>query len=148
MQIIVDTREKYPWGFESTSASIISQKLDTGDYTIEGMENLLCIERKRTVAELAGNITKARFKDELERMAEFKYKFLILEFDYRHIDDFPEGSEIPKRIRYKLKVKGPFIIRFLSNIMCQYNIHVLPCGNTQYAEYVAYGIMKEIYNRR
>ncbi len=147
MQIIIDTREKYPWLFESTSASVISQKLDTGDYSIEGLEDLLCIERKRNVAELAGNITTARFKNELERMSQFKYKFLILEFDYRHIDDFPAGSDIPRRVRHKLKVKGPFIIKFLSSIMCDYHINVLLCSNTKYAEHIAYSIIREVYNK-
>jgi ERCC4-type nuclease len=148
LNIIIDTREKTPWTFEKTTSSedIVFQKLDTGDYSLEGLEDILCIERKKSVAEIANNITDKRFKRELERMSEFKYKFLILEFDYRHIDDFPEGSDIPKHFQKKVRVKGPFIIKCLSRIMCKYGISVIPCSSAAYAEHIAYSIMKEVYD--
>ena len=87
MDIIIDTREKHPWHFEKTSASTTFRKLDTGDYCIDGYEDTLCIERKMSVSEIANNITDPRFKRELERMAEFQHKFLILEL-VKH--DFPQ----------------------------------------------------------
>ena len=127
---------------------IIKSEIDVNDYdSIDGLEHDLCIERKKNVAELAGNITDSRFKRELERMAEFPYKFLILEFDYRHIDDFPEGSNIPERLKKRVRVKGPYIIKCLSRIMTKYGIQVLMCSNTAYAEHVAYSLMKEIYGK-
>ncbi len=141
--IIIDTREKQPWLFEAHKT--ISRKLDTGDYSICGLEDQLCIERKKSVAELANNLTDQRFKNELERMSKYKFSFLILEFDYRHIDSFPEGSGIPKRLKKKVRVKGPFIISCLSQIRIKYNIHIIPCSNAIYAEYVAYDIMKRVY---
>ena len=147
MQIIVDTREKYPWIFEDMDSSIIHQKLDTGDYAIEGYEDLLCIERKMSVAELAGNVTAKRFGRELERMALFPHKFLILEFDYSDVDNFPLGSEIPKRVQSQIKVRGPYITKCLSRIMIKYGVQVLFCGNKVYAEHIAYSIMKEIYEK-
>lgn len=146
MNIIIDTREKKnPWQFDKTSATISFRKLDTGDYSIDGMEDILCIERKASVAELAQNITDKRFARELERMVNFKYKFLILEFDYRHIDVFPEGGSLPPNVKSKIRVKGPYIIKCLSRIMTKYNINVIPCSNAIYAEHIAYSIMKEIY---
>ena len=144
MDIIIDTREKTPWYFNSTSATTTFRKLDTGDYSIDGYEDILCIERKKSVSEIANNITDPRFKRELERMAEFKHKILILEFDYRHIDAFPEGSDIPPKLKKRVRIKGPFIIKCLSRIITKYGITVLPCSNSIYAEHVAYSIMKEI----
>ena len=146
MNIIIDTREKKPWHFKQDDVEVTYRKLDTGDYCIDGFEDKLCLERKRSVAELANNITDARFKRELVRMADFKYKILMLEFDYRHIDAFPEGSNIPKRLKSKVRVKGPYIIKCLSRIMTKYNIQVLLCSNAVYAEHVAYSLMKEIYD--
>lgn len=147
MKILVDTREKIPWTFASTQSEVEKRKLDTGDYTLEGLEDVLCIERKKSVAELAGNVTDGRFTKELLRISSFKYAFLILEFDYRHIDMFPEGSDIPKYLKKKVRVKGNFIIKRLSNIAIDYGIHILPCTNTQYAEHVAYSLMKRVYER-
>jgi len=145
MNIIIDTREKFPWSFDKTSASTVVRKLDTGDYAIEGLEDVLCIERKMSVAEIANNITAERFERELKRMAEFKYKFLILEFDYRDIDVFPEGANIPKHMKSKVRVKGPFIIKCLTRMAIKYGIHVIPCTRAAYAEHIAYSIMKEVY---
>ena len=59
--IIVDTREQTPWefGFHNTA----KRKLDTGDYSMEGYESLFTIERKRSVSEIANNLSENRFKD-------------------------------------------------------------------------------------
>ena len=78
-------------------------------------------------------------------MAGFKYKFLILEFDYFAIDQYPEGTNIPKFQKEKIKVTGAFIMKRLSEIQVKYGIHVLTCSNARYAEYVATNIMKRVY---
>jgi hypothetical protein len=47
--VLIDTREKPPLNFSSFPnwiAGARRQKLDVGDYSIEGMEDLLVIERK------------------------------------------------------------------------------------------------------
>lgn len=45
--IIRDTREKEGWNFDFySSCAIESRGLKTGDYTLEGLEEILCIERK------------------------------------------------------------------------------------------------------
>ena len=51
--IIQDTREQTPWIFdyEKTIAQEIGT-LKTGDYTLKGFEDKLCIERKGCIEEL------------------------------------------------------------------------------------------------
>jgi len=49
--IIVDTREQTPWTFDNYV--VASQKLDTGDYSIQGLEHIFTIERKKSVSEIA-----------------------------------------------------------------------------------------------
>ena len=51
--IIIDTREQQPWTFEHYTTA--NRKLDTGDYSVEGLENLLAIERKKSINEIANN---------------------------------------------------------------------------------------------
>ena len=149
-EVIIDSREQQPWSFASSTIidNVIHKKLDTGDYSMAGFEDVLCIERKKSVAELATNITDDRFKRELERMAQFKYKFLLLEFNYYQIDQYPEGSDIPKRLQGKIKVTGSFIIKCLTEIQIKHDIHIMACGNAQYAEYIAEKIMKRVYESR
>ena len=56
--VIKDTREQdgYFFGPFNTCAGMIEHKLDTGDYTIEGLEDKICVERKGCVEELAVNL--------------------------------------------------------------------------------------------
>ena len=78
MNIICDTREQKPLTFnEYEDVFTIRKGLKTGDYTVEGFEDRLCIERKQSVSEIASNITQKRFTKELERMAEFPHSFLV-----------------------------------------------------------------------
>ena len=72
-KIIIDTREQLPWefGFHTTSR----KKLDTGDYSIQGMESIFTIERKMSVSEIATNITENRFKDVLNRLSQIPHAF-------------------------------------------------------------------------
>ena len=66
--IIIDTREQQPWVFEQYV--VANKKLDTGDYSIEGYENIFAIERKKSINEIANNIIEPRFKDVLTRLAQ------------------------------------------------------------------------------
>ena len=54
LKIIIDTREQKPWEFPGHTTAV--QKLDTGDYSVEGLEDILCIERKQNTSEFAKNI--------------------------------------------------------------------------------------------
>lgn len=141
--IIVDTREQLPWDFEGHSTS--SRKLDTGDYSIEGLEEVFCIERKRSVAEIANNISEKRFVDVLDRMSKFQHKFMLLEFTLNNVLDYPVGSSVPKKIWGSLKINSKYILKYLTNISIKYNIHTIYCGNKENAETMALSIMKRIY---
>jgi len=46
MKIIQDTREQKGWDFSSYNCSVVTGSLMTGDYTLQGLENLVAIERK------------------------------------------------------------------------------------------------------
>ena len=146
--VIRDTREKNGWYFKETEycQGMLEQKLDTGDYSIEGLEDTLCIERKGCVSELANNIVDKRFDRELERMAGFKYKFIILEFSVDDILAFPVGSEIPKKTWSKIRITGRFILKRLSEIQTKYGIHVIPCGNNLAAWHMANSIIKRVFD--
>lgn len=141
--VIVDTKEKQPWTFNSfPTISTTASSLKTGDYTIDGMEDILCIERKKSVAEFAQNITQARFLRELVRMKDFSYRFILLEFDLRHVDDFP--MELPFRVRSIIKVNSAFIMKKIVEIQIKYDINILMCSNRGYAENMAYSIIKMV----
>ncbi|MCK5607263.1 ERCC4 domain-containing protein [Candidatus Pacearchaeota archaeon] len=148
--VIVDTREQKPWDLKnavngSVVEETVSAKLDTGDYSIAGLEDLLCIERKLGVAEIANNITQKRFQKEIERMAEIKHSFIIIEgcTDY-DILTFPDTAKLPRKVKNKIRVRGPFIFKKLNEYRLQYGIHIVLCENREMAEMTAVGIMKGV----
>jgi ERCC4-type nuclease len=143
--IIVDTREQMPWefGFHNTA----KRKLDTGDYSMEGFESIFAIERKKSVSEIANNITESRFKDVLERMGQIPHSFMIMEFSLDEIYQFPVGSDVPKKMWDKLRISGNYIIKYLIEAQLNYNIHILFCDDAENAERVAVSLMKRIYEK-
>lgn len=147
-EIIRDTREKVGqgWNFDHYSECLGTciEKIDIGDYAVRGLEHLLCIERKASVSEFAGNCTEKRFIRELEAMSKFPHKFLIFEFSIWDILRFPEGSNIPKRKWQYLKIKGNYMMTFISGIAMKYGIHVIPCGDSETAERTVFSLMKRV----
>jgi ERCC4-type nuclease len=143
--IIIDTREQIPWefGFHDTA----KQKLDTGDYSILGFENIIAIERKKSVSEFATNLSESRFKDVLERLSKIKHPYMVFEFSLDEVYNFPVGSDIPKRMWDKLKISGNYIIKRLIEIQLQYNIQVMFCDDPSNAEKFSVSLMKRIYER-
>lgn len=128
--ILVDTREKKPLEFRKSTkcAGSIKQKLDTGDYTIQGMEDIFIIERKGCVAELYMNlgIESKRFWKEMERMKDFKYRFLFFEFLPQDIYEYPT---ICKRIRRPCRMAPEFITSRLTKLQTEYGIHCIFLGD-------------------
>ncbi len=143
LKIIIDTREQKPWQFEEHVTA--NRKLDTGDYSVEGLENILAIERKRNVAEIANNITESRFKDVVERLKAFKYAFILLEFDLNNVLEYPIGSTIPKRLWNKIRISPQYILKHITDLQVDHGIHVLFCGSSGNAEKIALSIMKRVY---
>jgi len=141
--IIVDTREQQPWEFDS-HYTVAHKKLDTGDYSIEGLEDVLCIERKKSVSEFANNITESRFQDVVMRMTQYKYSFLLLEFDLEDILIYPVGSTVPKKMWSKIRISPAFLLKNLLELQLHHNIKVLFCGKASNARQMAEHILKKV----
>ena len=143
LKIIVDTREQQPWSFDFNEIAVA--KLATGDYSGAGLEEVLCIERKKSVSEIANNIVEKRYKDWTKRMSKYKYKFLMLEFDLDDVYRYPRIPDVPKKLWEKIKVSPKFIIKCLIELQVYYNIQVVFCGDHENAERLALSIMKKVY---
>lgn len=149
-QILVDSREKKPFKFYDRFGDLIEchkQKLGTGDYSLLGMEDVLCIERKESVTELAGNCVAKRFIKELERMRAYKYKFLILEFSLSDILGYPDNQDLPWRIKKKIRVTGNFIISRICQWSLDYGFDILPCGSRFKAENMTLRVLERVFEQ-
>ena len=145
--IIVDTREQKPWDFND-NFNTTKAKLDTGDYSIEGLEHILCIERKCSPNEVSNNITEKRFKDVLDRMAGYPHSHILFEFDLYDILQFPRNSGIPQRLWKNLRITPLFLLKYITEIHTKYGIHTHFCGNRKNAAALAISIMKRVSELR
>lgn len=146
--IITDTREQEPWTFSFFNFAIARRKLDTGDYSIEGLEkDYCCIERKRSSGELAMNLGSKwkQFSAELDRMADYTYKYIICEFPEHYIDTFPKNSGIPPKKWKFLKMRGRFIKSRLYTECDKRGIKIFFCPNKEEAEQKAVDLLLEAY---
>lgn len=88
--VLVDTREQSPLPLFENHPNWIGgqrrQPLKTGDYTVEGMEGLLCLERK-SLADVAACTAsnRRRFIASCARLARFKWKAILVEATYEDI---------------------------------------------------------------
>lgn len=97
--VIVDTREQAPWlfrdikaGKQDNFADIIVdyrvETLQTGDYSIAGFEDRVCIERK-SIDDAFGTFggDRERFERELDRMEAFDFAAVIVEGSWASVLD-------------------------------------------------------------
>lgn len=77
-KVVIDTREQTPLVFEHLPTT--RGTLETGDYSIAGLEHLVAVERKSLDDLLAccGH-GRDRFKRELQRLKAYRYRMLIVE---------------------------------------------------------------------
>lgn len=150
--VIKDTREQDGYTFDKfhgkyfSCNGMIERKLDTGDYSLLGFEDKLCIERKASVSELAGNLgkDKKRFMAEIDRMTDFDFKFLVLEFSLEDVMNFPEGSDIPESKWSQIRITNKYMLKMLIEFQMYDRIHVIFCGNRKNAKLVVNSILKRV----
>lgn len=145
--VIRDSREKLGkgWVFPSGKGrcqGTIVEKMDEGDYTLQGYEDRLCIERKGSVSEVARNITQDRFGAELQRMEKYDFPFVLLEFTMDDLVKYPKGCGMPLKQQIKVKAKGKFFLKRIMEIQFNYKTKVMFCG--QYGEEIAISIFNRM----
>ena len=147
--VIRDSREREGYYFSKfdNCNGMVVQKLDTGDYTIQGLEDKICVERKGCIEEVAINLGKKKkqFLAEIERMKEFPHRFILLEFSLDDLMKFPEGTRIPNTAN--LKITGKYILRCLMEFQVNDNVHVIFCGNKDNAFIYTHRLFKRINER-
>ncbi len=84
--VVVDTREQEPYGFDSESIASIRKALPAGDYSIEGFETRVAVERK-SMADFVSTVIRGRkrFHKELEKLRHYDAACVVVEANYRDV---------------------------------------------------------------
>jgi hypothetical protein len=84
--IVVDTRERYPYGFSKQQASTVRGALAAGDYAVssEAGTPVAVVERK-SLADLAGGLNNGTLVFELAKLAEMPRAAVVVEDRYGNL---------------------------------------------------------------
>lgn len=123
--LVRDTREKdgkgWNWRASKNCAGVVEEKLDVGDYSVKGLEHLICVERK-TIGDLWGTLANQtnykRFLKEWDRAVKHRIKYLVIEGNVSDVDaGYPWSKVSPENIHAKL-----------ISLQVKYNVHVIFAG--------------------
>ncbi len=114
MKIIIDSREQTPLHFTQIESE--RGTLQTGDYSIQGLEHLFSVERK-SLDDCAASVSRerARFERELHRLRGFRFKRLLI-----------VGSRADIEVgRYRSKVSPKAVLASLAAFEVRYDVPVV-----------------------
>ena len=147
-KVIKDTREQDGWVFSEYDKcdGMEIATLHTGDYTIEGFDDVVCIERKACASEIAMNLGKKKgaFNAEMQRMKDYPFSFLICEFSMDDVLKYPIGSRVPQKLRSQVRITGKYLLKCLIEFQIWYDTKILFCGDKKNAFLVCNSIFKRL----
>lgn len=133
MKVIVDTREQQPWTFEGQKGiQTVRKKLDTGDYSVEGLEHEVTIERK-SINDWVSTVLqdRTRFYKELERMRSYQFRCVIIE----------SGIEELTHQNYRSNVSWRVIMGFVAEVTVGQSVPVYLAGTRAECQILASGLL-------
>lgn len=94
LEILIDTREKTPWGFAETHFVTTRKGLPAGDYSLPGLESRVALERKN-LGDFVNTVIRdwLRFRKELVRLSGFDVAAIVVEANLSQIVEHQYESE-------------------------------------------------------
>ena len=140
--VLIDSREQKKWEFPDAATEI--KALKTGDYSILGLEDKICLERK-SLADMLGTLSLSkgnkphfdRFKRELIRMKDIPHKYIIIE---------SSPIRIWKGTRYS-NMHPSTILSLLASISVEFDVHIVFAETKSQAQYYAYKILNKVFRK-
>jgi len=85
--VVIDSREQHPFAFRNYPAQIVQGALTSGDYSVQGFEDQIAIERK-SLSDLIGCLThdRDRFKREMERLRSYESAVIVVEAPWKALE--------------------------------------------------------------
>jgi len=129
MKILIDTREKLPYQFETASEV---GTVPVGDYSICGLENHIAIERKE-LNDLVGCLTggRERFEKELHKGRALDYFAVVVEAS---LSDLAKGN-------YRSQMQPKAAVQSLLAFSVRYRLPVFFCETREYGQRVTESLL-------
>jgi ERCC4-type nuclease len=122
--VIIDTREQEPYSFPTDRVTPVRRALPAGDYSLEGRETEIAVERK-SLADFVSTVIRGRerFRKELVRLESYRRACVVIEGS---MSDITRG-------RYPGGAHPSSVLGALISIVTDYNIQVFFCGDRPHA---------------
>ena len=133
LQIIQDTREQCPFSFEGYPVKVKPGTLPTGDYSLDGFEDRIAIERK-AAGDLLSCMTsgRERFTRELERLRGYESAAVVVESTF---DNLLSGY-------HRSKINPKAIEQTIISMICNYRIPFFFAKSRELAEEFTYNFFR------
>ncbi len=82
LEIVVDTRERYPWKFTHQKATTARRSLAVGDYAALVDDEVVAVVERKTLADLAGSLTSGRMAYRMGALSEVARAAVVVEERY------------------------------------------------------------------
>lgn len=145
--VVIDTREQSPWTFDATRVDSVRGTLKTGDYSLAGETDKVCIERK-SVGDYVNTLVNdffrkddeppKRFERELERMRYFDLCAIIVEGSWSDLRDH----------NYTSQVHPSAIFGATCCLMVDFRVPVLMCHDRAIAGRVCERMLRRYFESR
>ena len=122
--VVVDTREQEPYVFDPQCVAVTRRALPAGDYSIEGREDSVAVERK-TLEDFVSTVIRSRkqFTRELQCLAGYEAACIVVEAD---LSDILGG-------RYRSGAHPNAVLGTILSIVVDFDIPVFFCSDRQAA---------------
>lgn len=136
--IVVDSREKVPYAFDSSKASVARAMLPAGDYSLAGFETRVAVERK-SLDDFVSTVIfgKERFRAELDLLADYEFAAIVVEAG---IDDLLAG-------RYRSKTNPLSVFAIACSIIADRRIPVFFLSDRQTSQAAVEQILSRLYRQ-
>jgi len=122
--IVVDSREIEPYSFDPERVAVVRRALPAGDYSLEGLEDRVAVERK-TLEDFVSTVIRARkrFRRELLRLREYETACIVVEASLADV----------LAARYRAGVHPNAVLGAVVSIVIDYGVPVFFCSDRQVA---------------
>ncbi len=122
--IFVDSKEQDEYSFNLSKVNVKRKSLKTGDYSLEGFEELVSVERKNPDDFVKTLIPpKKRFQKELQRLTVMPYSCIVVE---TNLEDIILG-------KYQSNANPLSVFNMANSIITDWKIPIYYCSTRQIA---------------
>ena len=135
MKLVIDTREQRPFTFEAYECWTVRGTLNVGDYSVQGFEEAISVERK-SLDDLVGCLmgdSRDRFEKELARSRGLERFVVCIESAYEDV----------AKHRYKSRMNPVAVIQSLLAFWIRYDTAFYFAGSRAAAEYFTFGYLRK-----